>query len=275
MNFKINSPAKINLGLKVLNKRKDNFHNIETIFQFLDWGDQISIENNVMESEIICKGVHQRENIIYKLLQILKNETGFKEKLKISIDKKIPAKSGLGGASSNAASILLALNKIYNLRLNKKNLFNIALSLGSDVPVFVHGKSCQATGRGEIFENITLEEKPILIILPDSKISTQEAFEKNKNFCASGIHKKVFFNSFENWARKNFNEINKSFEWIEQYNDAYLSGTGSTIYSLFNNFDEASKIMDNAPSNMNCFVTTTLNNSKIINDIELWGVAKR
>lgn len=275
MNFKINSPAKINLGLKVLNKRKDNFHNIETIFQFLDWGDQISIENNVMESEIICKGIQQKENIIYKLLQILKNEIGFKEKLKISIDKKIPTKSGLGGASSNAASILLALNKIYNLRLNKKNLFNIALSLGSDVPVFVHGKSCQATGRGEIFENITLEEKPILIILPDSKISTQEAFKKNKNFCANGIHKKVFFNSFENWARKNFNEINKSFEWIEQYNDAYLSGTGSTIYSLFNNFDEASKIMDNAPSNMNCFVTTTLNNSKIINDIELWGVAKR
>lgn len=275
MNFKINSPAKINLGLKVLNKRKDNFHNIETIFQFLDWGDQISIENNVMESEIICKGIQQKENIIYKLLQILKNEIGFKEKLKISIDKKIPTKSGLGGASSNAASILLALNKIYNLGLNKKNLFNIALSLGSDVPVFVHGKSCQATGRGEIFENITLEEKPILIILPDSKISTKEAFEKNKNFCARGIHKKVFFNSFENWARKNFNEINKSFEWIEQYNDAYLSGTGSTIYSLFNNFDEASKIMDNAPSNMNCFVTTTLNNSKIINDIELWGVAKR
>lgn len=275
MNFKINSPAKINLGLKVLNKRKDNFHNIETIFQFLDWGDQISIENNVMESEIICKGIQQKENIIYKLLQILKNEIGFKEKLKISIDKKIPAKSGLGGASSNAASILLALNKIYNLGLNKKNLFNIALSLGSDVPVFVHGKSCQATGRGEIFENITLEEKPILIILPDSKISTQEAFKKNKNFCTDGIHKKVFFNSFENWARKNFNEINKSFEWIEQYNDAYLSGTGSTVYSLFNNFDEASKIMDNAPSNMNCFVTTTLNNSKIINDIELWGVAKR
>lgn len=275
MNFKINSPAKINLGLKVLNKRKDNFHNIETIFQFLDWGDQISIENNVMESEIICKGIHQKENIIYKLLQILKNEIGFKEKLKISIDKKIPAMSGLGGASSNAASILLALNKIYNLRLNKKDLFNIALSLGSDVPVFVHGKSCQATGRGEIFENITLEEKPILIILPDSKISTKEAFKKNKNFCNNGIYKKAFFNSFENWARKNFNEINKSFEWIEQYNDAYLSGTGSTIYSLFNNFDEASKIIDNAPSNMNCFVTTTLNNSKIINDIELWGVAKR
>ena len=275
MNFKINSPAKINLGLKVLNKRKDNFHNIETIFQFLDWGDQISIENNIIESEIICKGIQQEENIIYKLLQILKNEIGFEEKLKISIDKKIPAKSGLGGASSNAASILLALNKIYDLRLNKKNLFNIALSLGSDVPVFVHGKSCQATGRGEIFKNISLEEKPILIILPNSKISTQEAFKKNKNFFTKSIQKKEFFNSFENWARKNFSEINKSFEWIEQYNDAYLSGTGSTIFSLFNNFDEASKIMDNAPPNMNCFVTTTLNNSKIINDIELWGVAKR
>ena len=122
--------------------------------------------------------------------------------------------------------------------------------LGSDVPIFIHGKSCEATGRGEIFKNIFIEEKPILIILPDAKISTVEAFKKNKNF----------------------EEVNKCFEWIEQHNDAYLSGTGSTIYSLFNNFDEASKIMDNAPSEMNCFVTTTLNNSKILNEIKNYGV---
>ena len=272
MIFKISSPAKINLGLKVLNKRKDNFHNIKTIFQFLDWGDKIYIENEVSATEIICKEIKHEKNIILKLFHILKKEINFEEKLKIHIDKKIPTQSGLGGASSNAASVLLALNKIYNLKLSKKKLLEIGLLLGSDVPIFIHGKSCEATGRGEIFKNIFLEEKPILIILPDSKISTVEAFKKNKNFDPQSLNKKNFFNSFETWARKNFEEVNKCFEWIEQHNDAYLSGTGSTIYSLFNNFDEASKIMDNAPSNMNCFVTTTLNNSKILNEIKNYGV---
>ena len=108
--------------------------------------------------------------------------------------------------------------------------------------------------------------------MPDSIISTVEDFKKNKNFDPQSLNEKNYFNSFETWARKNFEEVNKCFEWIEQHNDAYLSGTGSTIYSLFNNFDEASKIMDNAPSKMNCFVTTTLNNSKILNEIKNYGV---
>ena len=137
MNFKISSPAKINLGLKVLNKRKDNFHNIKTIFQFLDWGDKIYIENEVSETEIICEEIKHEKNIIFKLFRILKKEINFKEKLKIHIDKKIPTQSGLGGASSNAASVLLALNKIYNLRLSKKKLLEIGLLLGSDVPIFL------------------------------------------------------------------------------------------------------------------------------------------
>ena len=194
MNFKISSPAKINLGLKVLNKRKDNFHNIETIFQFLDWGDKIYIENEVSETEIICKEIQHEKNIILKLFRILKKEINFEEKLKIHIDKKIPTQSGLGGASSNAASVLLALNKIYNLRLSKKKLLEIGLLLGSDVPIFIHGKSCEATGRGEIFKNISLEEKPILIILPDSKISTVEAFKKNKNFDPESLNEKNYIN---------------------------------------------------------------------------------
>lgn len=272
MNFKISSPAKINLGLEVFNKRKDNFHNIKTIFQFLDWGDKIYIENNVTKTEIICGEIQQEKNIIFKLLKILKNEIGFEEKLKINIDKKIPTQSGLGGASSNAASVLLALNKIYDFGLSKKKLLKIGLFLGSDVPIFIHGKSCEATGRGEIFKKISPEEKPVLIILPNSKISTEKAFKENKNFYHQDLEKKKFFNSFEVWVRNNFKEVNKCFEWIEQHNDAYLTGTGSTIYSLFNNFDEASKIMDNAPSKMNCFVTTTLNNSKIINEIKNYGV---
>ena len=96
MNFKISSPAKINLGLKVLNKRKDNFHNIKTIFQFLDWGDKIYIENEVSETEIICKEIEHEKNIIFELFRILKKEINFEEKLKIHIDKKIPTQSGLG-----------------------------------------------------------------------------------------------------------------------------------------------------------------------------------
>ena len=106
----------------------------------------------------------------------------------------------------------------------------------------------------------------------DCKISTKEAFENIICLDRSLKNKKIYFNHFETWARKKHNEIDESFLWIEKFNDAFLSGTGSTIYSLFNNFDEAIKIMDNAPSNMNCFITTTLNNSPIRNEIKNYGV---
>ena len=138
MIYNFSAPAKINLGLEVLNKRDDNFHNIKTIFQFLDWGDEISLDTNTEETKIICSDLPQEENIIYKLLSILGEKNVFTKKIKIEVKKKIPFESGLGGASSNAASVLLALNKIFKLELKSKELFRIALSLGSDVPIFIH-----------------------------------------------------------------------------------------------------------------------------------------
>ena len=98
MIYNFSAPAKINLGLEVLNKRDDNFHNIKTIFQFLDWGDEISLDTNTEETKIICSDLPQEENIIYKLLSILGEKNVFTKKIKIEVKKKIPFKSGLGGA---------------------------------------------------------------------------------------------------------------------------------------------------------------------------------
>ena len=181
MIYKISSPAKINLGLKVLNKRADGFRNIETTFQFLDWGDDISIETKVNKNQIVCPGVKENENIVSKLINLLKNTLDFKENLKVIINKRIPLKSGLGGGSSNAASVLVAINKIFNLDLSKKKLIDLALILGSDVPIFVHGRSSIATGRGEIFKKVSLVENPVLVIIPNSKVSTKLAFENFNN----------------------------------------------------------------------------------------------
>ena len=105
MIYNFSAPAKINLGLEVLNKRDDNFHNIKTIFQFLDWGDEISLDTNTEETKIICSDLPQEENIIHKLLSILAEKYVFTKKIKIEVKKKIPFESGLGGASSNAASV--------------------------------------------------------------------------------------------------------------------------------------------------------------------------
>ncbi len=272
MIYKISSPAKINLGLKILNKRADGFHNIETTFQFLNWGDDITIETKVNKNQIVCPSVEEKENIVSKLINLLKNTHGFKENLKVTINKRIPLKSGLGGGSSNAASVLVAINKIFNLNLSKKKLIDLALVLGSDVPIFVHGKSSIATGRGEIFKKVSLVENPVIVIIPNSKVSTKLAFKNFNNIETIKYSNKKNFNSFENWIRKNFSEIDEIFNFIENYNDAHLSGTGSAIYSMFNNFEEAQKIIDNAPSNMNCFLTTTLNNSPIKDEIKNYGV---
>ena len=209
MIYKISSPAKINLGLKVLNKRADGFHNIETTFQFLNWGDDITIETKVNKNQIVCPSVEEKENIVSKLINLLKNTHGFKENLKVTINKRIPLKSGLGGGSSNAASVLVAINKIFNLDLSKKKLIDLALVLGSDVPIFVHGRSSIATGRGEIFKKVSLVENPVLVIIPNSKVSTKLAFENFNNIESIKYSNKKNFNSFGTA----FSRIGRSFTY--------------------------------------------------------------
>ena len=266
------SPAKINRGFDVLKKRSDGFHDIGTVFQFLDWGDEIDFNFNVNNSQVTCPAIDEENNLAYKALHLLKNKFKIKKEVSIKIKKNIPFGSGLGGGSSNAATVLLVLNKLWKLNLTNDVLKDLGSSLGSDVPIFIEGEAKKAKGKGEIFSDSCCKEEVIFLILPNCNISTAQAFQEIKpqdferSKCDEG------FNFFEKWVRHNYKEVDDSFNWLNSIKKGYLSGTGSAVYTTFNSFEEARKIIDNAPKINKYYITRSLNKSPLQKELIKIGV---
>lgn len=266
------SPAKINRGFNVLKKRSDGFHDIETVFQFLDWGDEIDFNFNVNNSQVVCPAIDEKNNLAYKALCLLKNNFKIKKEVLIEIKKNIPFGSGLGGGSSNAATVLLVLNKLWKLNLTNDVLKDLGSSLGSDVPIFIEGEAKKAKGKGEIFSDTFCKEEVIFLILPNCNISTAKAFQEIKPQDFERSKYDEGFNFFEKWARHNFREVDDSFKWLNSIKKGYLSGTGSALYTTFNSFEEARELMDNAPKINKYFITRSLNKSPLEKELNKIGV---
>jgi 4-diphosphocytidyl-2-C-methyl-D-erythritol kinase len=266
------SPAKINRGFNVIKKRSDGFHDIETTFQFLDWGDEIDFNFNVSNSQVTCPEVEEKNNLAYKALHLLKSNFKIKNEVSIKINKNIPLGSGLGGGSSNAATVLLVLNKLWKLNLTNEILKDLGSSLGSDVPIFIEGEAREAKGKGEIFSKPFCREEVIFLILPNCNISTAKAFQEINPEDFKKSRYEESFNFFEKWARHNYKEVDDSFNWLNSIKKGYLTGTGSALYTTFNSFEEARKIMDNAPKINKCFITRSLNKSPLHKELSKIGV---
>ena len=256
------SYAKINLGLKIINKRPDDFHNIKSIFIQISLHDTLQfISNN--KFEIVSKGIKtptNHENIIYKTVSNLEKEFNIQIKHKIILDKKIPIGAGLGGGSSNAAVTLKTLNSIYDLNLNKKKLIEIANSIGSDVPFFIDGGTKYITGKGDIINKINytaLKNKKILLVFPNFNISTKWAYSQikkhldttNKQTKFSPLTESVkwslFDNDFEKIVCLTYPEILKIKDILYNEGALYsgLSGSGSTVFGIYNDTDKLNKII--------------------------------
>jgi len=253
MNHQIKSFAKINLGLKVLNKRDDNFHNINSIFIQIDLHDTLNfIPSKKMSIE--CDNNHiptNHHNTIYKAYNILDDIYSFNNHYTILLNKKIPIESGLGGGSSNAAATLMMLNKIHNLNLNVEQLMEIGIKIGSDVPFFIKGGCKLVSGRGEIINKYNapnLKTLSFLLFFPKFSISTSWAYKKIKNNLDDRLDStkfpaldevvdwKLFENSFEKVVGSAYPEILEIKELIMNTGALYssLSGSGSTMFGVYN-----------------------------------------
>jgi len=258
--LKIKAPAKINIGLNVISKRPDGYHNIETIFYPLELCDYLTIKqaNNftfTSNSKELSTG---SDNLITKAKEKLEEETGKKITVNIHLDKNIPIGGGLGGGSSNAASTLTGLNEFLNLNLSKEKLFEIALSIGSDVPFFLNPKPCFAESRGEkvTYFNHTVHN-PILVVNPGIHISTKWAYEqiipKESQFKLNGIKpehldnpkdlKEKVKNDFEGIVFSKYNQVRKLKDQFYKNGAlfALMSGSGSTVFGIFENIVTANK----------------------------------
>ena len=181
--YKAKSFAKINLGLEILNKRNDGFHSIKTIMTKISLFDEIDIRKSSKNS-VIQDGIDEENNLVTKILNFMQDKY-FDEKLEINIRKNIPYSSGLGGGSSNSASVIKGLNEFLRLILDSKEMFDIALKFGSDIPFFLSSSSAMVQGRGEVIRFI---EKPninyLLLICPNINLEnkTRKVFNNLENF---------------------------------------------------------------------------------------------
>jgi len=255
-NLYFESHSKINLGLKVLNKRSDGFHNISSIFIQTNFSDKLFFEESE-KFQLSCNDGRvpiDNSNTIFKAYQILNQKFKFTNHYKIHLNKSIPIGSGLGGGSSNAACTLSALNNLLNLEILAKDLHKIALDIGSDVPFFLNGGIKLVQGRGEIIKSFKssnqFKNMIFLIVCPKFSISTKWAYKNlklkkalksdNKEHKFSplddGVNWKLFENDFELVVKEAYPEIMNIKDTMINNGALYssLSGTGSTVFGIYN-----------------------------------------
>ena len=254
----VESPSKINLGLNVIKKREDGYHNLETVFLPILLSDKITFSKSdklkfETNSDILNR---LSTNLVLKAIQLLEELTNQRIPLDIYIDKIIPIGGGLGGGSSNAAITLKTVNKMLELGLKLSDLSQLALELGSDVPYFLNPVPTLAESRGEILHPLNIElPYPILIVNPGIKIDTAWAFKKInptkpsnslKNILNSDLTdldylKEFVTNDFEEIVFNEYQQIKdiKDSLYLQGAQFALMSGTGSTVYGIFSNLQKA------------------------------------
>jgi 4-diphosphocytidyl-2-C-methyl-D-erythritol kinase len=269
------SPAKINLFLHINSKRKDGYHNLQSIFQLLDYCDQLNF--NVRQDGIINRtsgneDVPEEIDLIIKAAKALQQATNTKLGADISVVKNIPTGGGLGGGSSNAATTLIALNQLWNTQYSNQQLSEIGLSLGADVPIFIAGHSAWAEGVGEILTPMTLPKHYFLVVSINKHISTKEIFSHKALTITSQIGKMSDFSELINphndcleAAVDLEGEVLKALVHLESAkNYLYqprMTGTGSCVFVEFKHEKDALVALDNLPKQWSGFVAQALNTS--------------
>ncbi|MGC8121338.1 4-(cytidine 5'-diphospho)-2-C-methyl-D-erythritol kinase [Marinobacter sp. VGCF2001] len=271
------SPAKLNLFLHVVGKRPDGYHELQTLFQFLDYGDTIRFtltpEHPGVRLESPIPGVADRDNLVIRAAQTLASIAEHPlPGVTIRIDKRLPMGGGLGGGSSNAATTLVGLNWLWQLGLSEEALAEIGLSLGADVPVFVRGQAAFGEGVGEILTPANPPEDWFVVLKPDCNINTGKIFStegltrdtaKIKIRPAFEGDASRYRNDCEDVVRKLYPEVNQSLDWLSQFGPARLTGTGACIFGRFPTESAARIIWESKPSGITGFVAKGVNISPL------------
>ena len=268
-----NSPAKINLSLRVIKKRSDGFHDIDSDFQFLDWGDKVEINSSKKLSVSTTKiKISENENLVTKALRKIESLCDSELNYSVKIEKNIPLGSGLGGGSSNAATVMLAINSLAKLNLSLDVLMDIGKCLGSDIPFFLKGLSGRVSGKGEIIKPKEFSEELIMLLFPECSISTKAAFDAVTLEEILSKRNKLIGNFFEEWVLSNYPQVREAFDFLSKKRKVSISGTGSSMFTTINSFEEGKEIMDNAPIKLGYVITNTINKSPLLDELLNSGV---
>ncbi len=266
------SPAKLNLFLYITGRRANGYHDLQTLFQFLDYGDELTItannSGNITLSPALAD-VALEDNLIYKAAMALKNAAQSPLGADIQLHKVLPMGGGIGGGSSNAATTLVALNYLWQTGLSDDQLAEIGLALGADVPVFTRGFAAFAEGVGEELFAVEPEEKWYLVVRPAVSIATKDIFthpqlmrNTPKRDLAS-LLTTPYENDCEKIVRSLYPEVDKQLSWLLQYAPSRLTGTGSCVFAEFSSRKDAQAVFAQLSDNVLAFVAQGRNVSPL------------
>ena len=272
------SPAKLNLFLYITGQRADGYHDLQTLFQFLDFGDTLTIkatQQGALTLNTPLSDVDDEHNLILRAARLLKNTALADQRItdaagaEFAIEKRIPMGGGLGGGSSNAATVLVALNSLWQCGYPAETLATLGLQLGADVPVFVEGHAAFAEGVGEQLQPASPPEKWYLVAHPGVSIPTPAVFgdaDLTRNTPRRSLNQLMddpWHNDCEAVVRKRFRKVDELLVWLLEYAPSRLTGTGACVFAEFDTEEAARRVLELAPEWITAFVARGMNVSPL------------
>jgi len=263
------APAKLNLFLRITGQRADGYHTLQTVFQFLDYGDEL--EFIVTDGAQIARatpvaGVPEDQDLTVRAARLLQEAASIGQGVEIRLRKRIPTGGGLGGGSSDAATTLLALNELWGTHLPRGELARLGLMLGADVPVFVHGRAAWAEGIGEILTPVEPEEAWYLVLAPPVYVSTAQVFANpeltgySPPLTIRDFHEgRGLRNDLEAVVRNRYPEVDRAMRWLSQFGEPRMSGSGGCVFLMLADADRGRQILERIPKPFTGFVARGMN----------------
>ena len=267
------APAKLNLMLRVVGRRPDGYHLLQTVFQFIDLCDELSFRVRA-DGEVRrineVPGVPAHDDLTLRAANLLRNETGCKAGADIRVEKRIPLGGGLGGGSSDAATVLVALNHLWGCGLERSQLMRLGLQLGADVPIFIHGHAAWAEGVGEQFTDIEPATPYYLLLAPATRVDTGKIFqdpELTRN--SSRITIRDFLagahgNDCLAVVKRRYPEVAAAYDWLADRAEARLTGTGACLFAACESQATADELRRQRPAGVDGFVVRGVNRSPLL-----------
>lgn len=267
------APAKLNLFLHIVGRRADGYHLLQTVFQLLDWGDTVRVRirtDGDISRALALPGIAAETDLTLRAARALRERAGTPLGADIAVEKRVPMGAGLGGGSSDAATVLVALNELWGTELSQDALAEIGLSLGADVPVFVRGHSAWAEGVGETLAPVQLPPRTFVILDPRVHVSTAALFqapELTRNSPRMTISDFLTgtctANAFAPVVRARYPQVAAAMDWLGQYGEARLSGSGGCVFAAMDSAEAAEAVVRDCPPEFAAYRALGVNRSPL------------
>ncbi len=265
------SPAKLNLFLYITRRRSDGYHDLQTLFQFIDCCDQLYFELTPHDEVTLNSNLDlpAEDNLVVKAARLLQQHCQVKQGVSITLDKSLPMGGGIGGGSSNAATTLLVLNQLWQCNLNIKQLAALSLQLGADLPIFIHGHSAFAEGVGEQLQYVDPKERWYVVLHPDVHVSTPSVFNhpelprSTPKRSWDELKNSDWHNDCQEIVAKVYPKVAQALGWLVEYAPSRMTGTGSCVFAAFDTEREALEVLNKRPKDLTGFVCKSCNQSPL------------